>query len=74
MPYACQLASYSMVISYYASCSCSYILMFPMFFSSATPTSSLQVLNINWGSAAPFIQGVFSLNPGIACLTVCTLG
>ena len=78
VPYACQLASCSMGISYYASCPCSYVLTFPMFFSSITPTSyfsfSSLLVSLNWGSAAPFIQGVFSLNPGIACLTMCTLG
>ena len=71
MPYACQLASCSMGISYYASCSCSYVLMFPVFFSSLV--LFLHSLYLDWGSAAPFIQGVFSLIPGIACLTMCTL-
>ena len=76
MPYACQLASCSMGISYYASCSGSYVLIFPMFFSSVTPTSSTGF--INWGSAAPFYQGCFLIepweslsdfvHPGIACL------
>ena len=64
MPYACQLASYSMGISYYVFCSCSYVLTFPMSFTSVLSTSST-------GGLQPlFIQGVFSLNPGIACLTV----
>ena len=72
MPYACQLASCSMGISYYAFCSCSYVLIFPVFFSSLV--LFLHFLSPNWGSAAPFIQGVFSLNLGIACLTMCTLG
>ena len=58
MPYVCQLASYSMGISYYASCSCSYVLTFPMFFSSITPTSLTGFLN--WGSVAPFLSRVFS--------------
>ena len=67
MPYACQLASCTMGISYYASCSCSYALMFPMFFSSVTPTLSTGASST--GTLQPlFIQGVFSLNPGIACL------
>ena len=93
MPYACQLAFCSMGISYYAPCSCSYGLMFPMsfsfFFSStfytlATSTSllfsplfpflSLSLL-LSLGLCSPsFIQVIFSLNPGIACLTMCTLG
>ena len=47
------------------SCSCS---AFPVFFFSIT----LSILLL--GFAAPFIQGVFLLNPGIACLTMCTLG
>ena len=66
MPYACQLASCSMGISYYAPCSCSYDLMFPVF-SSVTPTSyfllptpSLLLLPLPWGSAAPFLSRVFS--------------
>ena len=60
MPYACQLASCRMGISYYASCSCSYVLTFPVSFSSATPTSSAGVLE------PLFIQSISSLNPGIA--------
>ena len=72
-PYACQLASWS---TYYASCSCSYVLMFPVFFSSLLISCFLLFVPLSdfflfdWGSAAPFIQGVFALNPGIACLTV----
>ena len=49
MPYACQLASCSMGISYYTSCFCSHVLTFPVSFSSVTPTSYF----INWGSSAP---------------------
>ena len=65
IPYACQLVFCNVGISCCIFLSlvslCPYI---PMFFSSTTPTTAL-----NWGSAAPFIRGVFSLNPGIACLT-----
>ena len=67
-PYACQVASCSMGISCYASCS--YI---PHVLFSSCLFSFLTQLP-DWGSAAPFIQGVFSLNSGIACLTMCTLG
>ena len=75
MPYACQLASCSMGISYYAPCSCSYDLMFPVFFSSITPSSYFLLPSSSLGLCSPlFIQGVFSLNPGIGCLTMCTLG
>ena len=77
-PYACQLVSCSMGISYYVPCSCSYDLTFPMFFSSITPMSYFlpfysSLLLLLWGSAAPFTQGIFSLNPEIAFLTMCTL-
>ena len=63
MPYACQLTSCSMGISYYASCSCSpcpsLLSLLPL------PLSSLSL-----GVLQPlFIQGVFSLTPGIACLS-----
>ena len=68
MPYACQLASCSMGISNYSSCLESVTLCFlcPLFSSPLLP--SLR------GSEVPFIQGVSLLNPGIACLTMCTLG
>ena len=66
MPYACQLASCSMGISSCGSHLC--VLTFPMFFSSATLSA---VLFPSLGALQPpFIQGVFLLNPGIACLTM----
>ena len=40
-------------------------------FFSITPTLPSC---LNWGSAAPFYPGYFLLDPGIACLTMCTLG
>ena len=66
MPYACQLASYSMGISNYASCPDSMTLHSPC-------PCSLLLLSSLWGSVVPFIQGVSLLNPRIACLTMCTL-
>ena len=67
IPYACQLASCNMGISCWILLSlvslCPSISYVPLF-ATAT-TGALQPL---------FIQGVFSLNPGIACLTMCTLG
>ena len=68
MPNACQLASCSSGMSYYASCSCSYVLTFPMSLSSATPYFFSAEAFFSAGALLPlFIQGVFSLNPGIAC-------
>ena len=70
MPYACQLASCSMSISYCASCLlslCPYIPRVLLFHNS-----------LLWGSAAPFYPGCFLIepwdslsdyvHPGIACL------
>ena len=63
MPYACQLASCSMGISNYASYPDS------MTLCSLCPCSLL--LSPSPGVLQPlFIQGVFLLNPWIACLTV----
>ena len=69
-PYACQLASCSMGISNYAShpdlmtlhslCPCSSCSFCLSHFSCLSLPGVLQSL---------FIQGVFLLNPGIACLT-----
>ena len=71
IPYACQLASCNIGIPCYILLSlislCPYI---PCVLLFCNVTNIL----INWGSAAPFIQGVFSWNPGIDCLTMCTLG
>ena len=81
MPYAHQLASCSMGISYYAPCSCSYDLMFPVFFSSVTPTSYLLLPTSSPGALQPsFYPGCFLIepwdslsdyvHPGITCLTL----
>ena len=67
MPYASQLASCCIGISNHASC-----LEF-LTLHSLCPFFS-PPLSLLWGSAVPFIQGVSLLNPGIACLTMCTLG
>ena len=74
-PYACQLASCSMGISDYAShpdlmtlhslCPCP---------SCSSALSLLLPLLLPGVLQSFFIQGVFLLNPGIACLTKCTLG
>ena len=75
MPYACQLASCSRGISYYAPCSCSYDLTFPVFFSSITLTSYFLLPTSSLGALQPpFYPGCFLIEPGIACLTMCTLG
>ena len=74
MPYACQLASCSMCISCCDSCLC--VLMFPMFFSSATLSG---VLFTSPGALQPpFYSGYFLIepwdslfdhvHPGIACV------
>ena len=65
MPYAYQLAFCSMGISNYASCPDSMTLhsLCPLFSFPSPPL----------GFCSPFIQGVSLLNPGIACLTMCTL-
>ena len=69
-PYTCQLTSCSTGISNYTSNHDS------MTLCSLCPCSFLlpPLLSLPWGSAVPFIQGVFLFNPGIACLTMCTLG
>ena len=81
MHYACQLASSSMGVSYYAPCSCSYDLTFPVFFSSITPTSYFLLPTSSFPGALqpPFYPGCFLIepwdslsdyvHPGIACLT-----
>ena len=61
MPYACQLASSSMGISYYASCSCSYILTFSVSFSSITPTPINPPSQL--GLCSPFYPGCFLIEP-----------
>ena len=66
-PYACQLASCSMGITNSASCPDSMTLhsLCPLFSSSLSPSGVLQSL----------LFRVFPcMNPGIACLTMCTLG
>ena len=57
-PYACQLAFCSMGISNYASCHDFMTLYSPCPCSSCSPA----LLLAPWGSAVPFIQGVFLLN------------
>ena len=71
MPYACQLASCSMPISYYASCSCSIS-------SHSLCSSSPLLLLPQLGFCSPFYPGCFHfepwdslsdyVHPGIACL------
>ena len=68
--YACQLASCRMGISNYASHPDSMTLHSPCPCSFLLPP----LLSLPQSSAVPFIQGDFLLNPGIACLTMCTLG
>ena len=61
MPYACQLASCSMGISYYASCSCFYVLTFPVFFSSLLISYSLPSFPLSLtGALQPLLFRVFS--------------
>ena len=70
MPYACQVASCSMGISllcFLFLFLCSYVPCVLLFSSHLISLST-------WVLQPLFIQGVFSLNPGIACLTMCTLG
>ena len=67
IPYACQLASCNMAIS------CCILLSLCLSVSLHSLCSS-PVQQQQLGLCSPFfIQGVFSLNPGIACLTMCTL-
>ena len=76
--YALCLSASLLQHGYILLCFCSYDLTFPMFFSSFffsphyyPSLSLLSSTTTLWDSAAPlFIQDVFSLNPGIACLTV----
>ena len=64
MPYACQLASCRKGISYYVPCSCSYDLMFPMFFSSVTPMSYFLLSTSSPGALQPpFYPGCFLNEP-----------
>ena len=67
IPCACQLASYNMGIS-----CCIFLSLISVSLHSPYPSlPQQQPLRL----CSPFfIQGVFSLNPGIACLTMCTLG
>ena len=71
IPFACQLASCNMGISCCVLLFlCPYVPHVLLFCNDCnvyhcSSTGALQPL---------FIQGVFSLNPGIACLIMCTLG
>ena len=58
----CQLASCSKGISYYASYSCSYVLMFPVSFLSVTPTFLLfsLCLSLSTGALQSLLFRLFS--------------
>ena len=79
MPYACQVVSCSMGISCCVSCLlslCPYVPCVLLFCNSFYCCSLWCPLHLSLLGLCnpPFIQGVFPVNPGIACLTMCTLG
>ena len=51
-----------------------YDLMFPMSFVLILLLFLVSLFFISWVLQPLFIQGIFLLDPGIACLTMCTLG